>query len=40
MRARDLMTAPVITVRPDTPVKEALQLLAANRFTAPRSSGS
>jgi CBS domain-containing protein len=34
MRARDLMTAPVITVRSDSPVKEALKLLTANSFTA------
>jgi CBS domain-containing protein len=34
MRARDLMTAPVITVRSDSPVKDALKLLTANSFTA------
>ena len=34
MRARDLMTAPVITVRPDSPVKEALKILSTNKFTA------
>jgi len=34
MRACDLMTAPVITVRSDTPVKDALNLLTTNRFTA------
>jgi len=34
MRARDLMTAPVITVRSDSPVKDALELLTANSFTA------
>jgi CBS domain-containing protein len=34
MRARDLMTAPVITVRSDSPVKNALELLTANSFTA------
>ncbi len=34
MRARDLMTAPVITVRSDSPVKDALKLLTTNRFTA------
>jgi CBS domain-containing protein len=34
MRACDLMTTPVITVRSDSPVKDALALLTANRFTA------
>ena len=34
MRARDLMTAPVITVRPWTSAKEAAGLLAAHGFTA------
>lgn len=34
MRARDLMTAPVITVSSGTPVKDALNLLTTNRFTA------
>jgi len=34
MRACDLMTAPVITVRSDAPVKDALKLLTANSFTA------
>jgi CBS domain-containing protein len=34
MRARDLMTAPVITVRSDSPVKNAMKLLIDNGFTA------
>jgi CBS domain-containing protein len=34
MRARDIMTTPVIAVRPETPVKEAAALLAAHGFTA------
>jgi CBS domain-containing protein len=34
MRARDIMTTPVITVRPATPIKEAAALLAAHGFTA------
>jgi CBS domain-containing protein len=34
MRARDIMTTPVITVRTGTPVKEAAALLAGNGFTA------
>lgn len=34
MRARDVMTSPVITVTPDTTVKEAASVLAANGFTA------
>lgn len=34
MRARDLMTTPVTTVRSDSPVKDALKLLTTNRFTA------
>lgn len=34
MRARDIMTAPVITVRPETTVKEAAVLLADHGFTA------
>lgn len=34
MRARDLMSAPVITVRSETTVKDALKLLTENRFTA------
>lgn len=34
MRARDIMTAPVITVRPETAVKEAAVLLAEHGFTA------
>jgi CBS domain-containing protein len=34
MRARDLMTAPVITVRSDSQVKDAMKLLTANSFTA------
>ncbi|MPZ78973.1 MAG: CBS domain-containing protein [Actinophytocola sp.] len=34
MRARDIMTAPVITVRPATTIKEAAALLAGHGFTA------
>jgi CBS domain-containing protein len=34
MRARDLMTAPVITVRSDSPAKDAMKLLIDNGFTA------
>lgn len=34
MRARDIMTNPVITVRPETPVKEAAATLAEHGFTA------
>jgi len=34
MRARDIMTTPVIAVRPETPIKEAAALLAGNGFTA------
>jgi CBS-domain-containing membrane protein len=34
MRARDIMTSPVVTVRADIPVKEAAALLAAREFTA------
>jgi CBS domain-containing protein len=34
MRARDLMSAPVITVRSETTVKDALTLLTENGFTA------
>jgi CBS domain-containing protein len=34
MRARDIMTAPVITVRPGTAIKEAAALLAEHGFTA------
>lgn len=34
MRARDIMTAPVITVRPETSVKAAAALLAEHGFTA------
>jgi CBS domain-containing protein len=34
MRAKDLMTTSVITVRPDTAAKEAARLLAAHGFTA------
>lgn len=34
MRARDVMTSPVITVTPEVPVKEAAALLAAHGFTA------
>jgi len=34
MRARDIMTTPVTTVRADTPIKEAAAVLAENGFTA------
>lgn len=34
MRARDIMTSPVITVRPDCSIKRAAGLLAAHGFTA------
>jgi CBS domain-containing protein len=34
MRARDIMTSPVIAVRPDTPVQEAAAVLAERGFTA------
>lgn len=34
MRARDLMTAPVITVQPWTSAKEAAELLSTHGFTA------
>ena len=34
MRARDLMTAPVITVQPWTSAKEAAGLLSRHGFTA------
>ena len=34
MRARDVMSSPVITVTPETSVKEAANLLSANGFTA------
>jgi CBS domain-containing protein len=34
MRAKDLMTSSVATVRPDTPAKEAARLLTANGYTA------
>jgi CBS domain-containing protein len=34
MRARDIMTTPVITARPGTSVKEAAAVLAGNGFTA------
>ncbi|MBN6040364.1 CBS domain-containing protein [Amycolatopsis sp. 195334CR] len=34
MRARELMTSPVITVRPSTSAKEAASLLAEHGFTA------
>lgn len=32
MKARDLMTSPVVTVAPDTPAKEAARLLVAHGF--------
>jgi len=34
MRARDVMTSPVITVRPDTPAHVAAALLVSHGFTA------
>lgn len=34
MRAEDLMSSPVISVHPDTPVKEAAALLSEHGFTA------
>lgn len=34
MRARDLMTAPVITVQPWTSAKEAAELLSTHGFSA------
>jgi CBS domain-containing protein len=34
MRAQDIMTSPVVTVRPDTPLKQAAALLAERGFTA------
>ena len=34
MRARDIMTTPVVTVTPVTPIKEAAATLAGNGFTA------
>ncbi|GLZ36677.1 CBS domain-containing protein [Actinokineospora sp. NBRC 105648] len=34
MRARDVMSAPVLTVRPGTPVKRAAELLAGKGYTA------
>ena len=39
MRVRDVMTSPVITVRPDTPVQAAAALLAAHGFTAAPVAG-
>ena len=34
MKARDVMTSPVITLRPDAPVPAAAALLCAHGFTA------
>ena len=34
MRARDIMSSPVVTVRPDSTVKHAAKLLASYGFTA------
>ncbi|HWD03238.1 MAG TPA: CBS domain-containing protein [Amycolatopsis sp.] len=34
MRARDLMSAPVVTVEPGAPAKEAAEVLSENGFTA------
>ena len=34
MKARDVMTSPVIVLRPDTPAREAAALLCAHGFTA------
>lgn len=39
MKVRDVMTSPVITVRPDTPVQAAAALLAAHGFTAAPVAG-
>jgi CBS domain-containing protein len=38
MRARDVMSSPVITLRRDTPVRAAAALLVAHGFTAAPSS--
>ena len=34
MQARQIMTAPVVTVRPDTPIRDAAALLLEHRITA------
>lgn len=34
MRAQDVMSSPVVTVRPDQPVKEIAALLAGQGFTS------
>ena len=34
MQARDIMTQPVITFRPDTPIREAAEVLTGKRITA------
>ncbi|HEX6345205.1 CBS domain-containing protein [Umezawaea sp.] len=34
MRAEDVMSSPVVTVRPDTPVKAAIGLMTSHGFTA------
>jgi CBS-domain-containing membrane protein len=34
MRAKDLMSSPVVAVRPDTPVKQAARLLVTHGYTA------
>jgi CBS-domain-containing membrane protein len=34
VKARDVMTSPVIVIRPDTPAREAAALLCAHGFTA------
>ena len=34
MKARDLMSKPVVSVHPDTPIREIAQLLMGKRFTA------
>ncbi|MBW4717903.1 CBS domain-containing protein [Saccharothrix obliqua] len=34
MRARDIMTSPVITVTPDVPIREAAALMVSHGFTA------
>jgi CBS domain-containing protein len=34
MKARDVMTSPVVTLTPDTPVPTAAELLSSNGFTA------
>ena len=33
MRAREIMSTPVVTVRPETPLKEVAELMAKHRIT-------